>query len=144
VPPAVLLDTDVWSHLFGVRRVPTADVQRWRRLLLGRPTVISVQTRAEVTSGVLQKSLGPVRAGQILGQLHATFALPIDDEIADVCARLTAETKRIGHALHAKEHTGDRWIAATAIRWELPLLARDGIYRHAPGLRLLDDEETGD
>jgi hypothetical protein len=45
--------------------------------------------------------------------------------------------------LHAKEHTGDRWIAATAIRWEIPLLAGDGIYRHAPGLRLLDDEEAG-
>lgn len=46
----------------------------------------------------------------------------------------------MGHALHAKDHTGDRWIAATAIRWGLPLLSGDGIYRRAPGLNLLVEE----
>jgi len=33
---------------------------------------------------------------------------------------------------------GDAWVAATAIAYDLPLLAGDGIFRGAPGLRLLD------
>lgn len=106
--------------------------------------MISVQTRSEVMSGVLQKDLGSVRRDQILAQLEATDAVPIDAALADVCARLTADLRRIGHALQAKDHTADRWVAATAIRWDLPLLANDRIYRNAPGLRLMEDENTRD
>jgi predicted nucleic acid-binding protein len=42
----------------------------------------------------------------------------------------------IGHALSQKEHTGDRWIAATALRLGIPLVSNDGIFRNVPGLTL--------
>jgi hypothetical protein len=53
-------------------------------------------------------------------------------------ARFYAECRRIGHSLHDKHHTGDRWVAACAIAKDVDLLAGDDIYRDAPGLRLLD------
>lgn len=46
-------------------------------------------------------------------------------------AKLTAECKRMGHALHDKVHTGDRWIAACAIAKDIELLAGDGIFQNA-------------
>ncbi len=77
-------------------------------------------------------------------QLDDTATIPVTRELADTCARLSAEASRIGHGLQAKHHTGDRWIAATAIHLDVPLLTNDGIYRDTPGLRLLEDENTGD
>jgi predicted nucleic acid-binding protein len=108
-------------------------------LLTGRTIVISEQTRAEVIGGLLDAGIGDARSQAAIGQLDRTATVPVDDALADTCARLYADCKRIGHALHAKDHTGDRWVAATAIHLDVPLLAVDGIYRNVPGLRLLDD-----
>jgi len=46
--------------------------------------------------------------------------------------------RRAGHGLQNPAHAADRWVAACAVAKELPLFGRDGIYRDAPGLRLLD------
>ena len=51
-------------------------------------------------------------------------------------ARLRADCGRIGHALGRREHDGDRWIAATALRLGVPLVSDDRIFRGAPGLVL--------
>ena len=44
--------------------------------------------------------------------------------------------QRVSRALNQKEHTADRWIAATAIRVGIPLISNDGIFRGAPGPQL--------
>jgi len=118
------------------------SVVRWRTLLTGRAIVVSEQTRAEVIGGLLDAGIGRGRAQVALDQLSRTATVPVDDALADTCGRLYAECKRIGHALHAKDHTGDRWVAATAIHLDVPLLAVDGIYRNVPGLRLLEEEAS--
>lgn len=38
---AVLVDTDVWSALYGRRRDPSPRANRWRQLTAGRAVVIS-------------------------------------------------------------------------------------------------------
>ncbi len=38
--------------------------------------------------------------------------------------------------MHEKVHMGDLWIASAAIRWDVPLVAHDGIFRGCPGLTL--------
>lgn len=135
----MVLDTDVWSHLYG-RRGDHPAIPVWRVMLTGRLVVVSVQTRAEVIRGLIQRDLGQARRERIMGQLGGTATIPITRELADAYAHLAAEVTRIGHALQAKEHTGDRWVAATAIHLGVPLLAVDGIYRNAPGLLLLENE----
>ncbi len=103
-----------------------------------------MQTRAEVIRGVIQRELGEVRRTRILRQLDDTVTIPVTRELADTWARLAAELTTIGHGLQSKHHTGDRWVAATAIHLGVPLLANDRIYRNTPGLRLLEDENTDD
>lgn len=51
-------------------------------------------------------------------------------------AQLRADCEAAGHALGQKEHTADRWIAATAIRLGIPLVSNDRIFRGAPILKL--------
>jgi hypothetical protein len=38
--------------------------------------------------------------------------------------------------LAAREHSADRWIAATAIRLSVPPVSNDTMFRGAPGLEL--------
>ncbi|WP_197522429.1 PIN domain-containing protein [Occultella aeris] len=136
----MLLDTDVWSVLFArSTRTPDARTETWRNLLVGCGLVIATQTKAEVLAGLAINDLGAKRRESILSQLAGTSRVPVTEDVIVAYADLTADCKRAGHALYAKQHTGDRWVAATAIAVGVPLLAGDGIYAGAPGLEILTD-----
>jgi predicted nucleic acid-binding protein len=91
--------------------------------------VIATQTRAEVLVGVEQGGLGPERRAAILRQLDRVPTVPVSEDVVQSYARLTAECRRQGPGLHDKRHTGDRWVASTAIAIGAPLLANDRIYQ---------------
>jgi hypothetical protein len=44
---------------------------------------------------------------------------------------------RTGHGLGQTEHEADRWVAATAIWLQVPLVAHDGIFANVKDLELL-------
>ncbi|MHB1613831.1 MAG: PIN domain-containing protein [Actinomycetes bacterium] len=134
--PWVLLDTDVWSHLYIVSGRRDSRAPAWRTLLTGVGVAISAQTRAEVLAGMLIANWGEVRRDAARSQLNRTATVPVDERVIEAFAQLTAECRHLGHALQDKAHTGDRWIAATAIAWDLPLLSGDGVFVGAPGLWL--------
>ena len=71
-------------------------------------------------------------------QLEQTATIGVTERVIQAYATLTAECRRRGHGLQDKLHAGDRWIAATAVAWELPLLSGDRIFRGAPGVQLFD------
>ncbi|HVF03821.1 MAG TPA: hypothetical protein VNA20_03185, partial [Frankiaceae bacterium] len=54
-------------------------------------------------------------------------------------ARLRAECRKLGHAIADNSHTGDLWIAATAVRYNIPLVAHDGIFNDVPKLQLITE-----
>jgi len=60
-----------------------------------------------------------------------------DDALVSVCAELRHACEEVGHGLGAKAHDGDRWVAATALRRRVALVAHDRIFVGAPGLQLL-------
>lgn len=135
--PWVVLDTDVWSNLFARKARSDPLVLQWRAALEGKSVVIATQTRAEVLFGLAYKNLGPQRAGAIRRQLDTTPTVPVTEEVIQAYAELTANCMRAATGLHHKVHTGDRWVAATAIAIGAPLLAHDRIYQDAPGVQLL-------
>jgi predicted nucleic acid-binding protein len=96
-----------------------------------------MQTRGELLWGALYAAWGEARMATLRQQLSDTATIPVDAPLTDTYAELTARLKKSGHPLHDKPHTGDRWIAATAVHHGLPLLTGDGIYRDVPGLSLL-------
>ncbi|MGO1834970.1 MAG: PIN domain-containing protein [Actinomycetaceae bacterium] len=135
----VVIDTDVWSEIYLPRRARKSQhADRWRRLLTGRTVVISTQTRAEVMFGFAVSGWGPDRKSSAREALDRTATAPVDEPVVKAWAELGAACRHQGHALHAKEHTGDRWVASTAIALGAPLLARDAVYQGAPGLILAE------
>lgn len=134
---AAVVDTDVFSHLYVLRNSADPRVPGWRELLTGRRVLISFQTRSELLGGALANQWGPRRLSDLREILDQTPTIRADNEVVDAHAQLLAECRRAGHALHAKEHTGDRWIAACAIAKDADLLAGDGIYQGAPNVTLL-------
>lgn len=92
---------------------------------------------AEALGGALADGWGERRLDGLREILDRTPTIRADNDVVEAHARLYAECRRTGHALHAKTHTADRWIAACAIAKGVPLLAGDGIYAGAPGLEVL-------
>ncbi|WP_415972524.1 PIN domain-containing protein [Rhodococcus sp. 077-4] len=139
-PGAALLDTDVFSILYidparaAHRGHPVTDL---RARLAGLQVVIAFQTRAEVLAGAIAGNWGERRVAAARDKLDSAPTISIDREVVDAYAVLNAACKSADHALHAKIHTGDRWIAACAIAKGVPLLSLDGIYSGAPDLALL-------
>lgn len=134
---AALVDTDAFSLLFVRRGSSDPRIADWRELLTGRQVIISFQTRTELLAGAIADGWGERRATELRAILDRTPTIGVDDEVIDAHAALYAECRRMGHPLHDKAHTGDRWIAACAVAKGLPLLAGDGIYQTVPGLTLL-------
>ncbi|GAA3804031.1 PIN domain-containing protein [Nocardioides panacisoli] len=139
-PKNVVLDTDVYSALYtdperAERR--GLPVTTWLEALAGDRVLISFQTRAEVLAGLRAGNWGDSRRQTALAKLDAVPTIPADREVIDSYAELTSLCLRAGHALHAKVHTADRWVAACAVAKGLPLMSGDGIYQGAPGLSLL-------
>jgi predicted nucleic acid-binding protein len=103
--------------------------------------VIATQTRAEVLVGVLSSNWGPVRQLDVGRQLDDTPTVPVNNDVVERFAEIRA--RAAGLAIGDSSHTGDRWVAATAVAIEAPLLAIDRIYRDCPGLELLDKADHG-
>ncbi len=136
--PPVIVDTDVWSLVYSgdrSRREQHEQRRNWRALLLGRTVVIATQTRAEVLAGLL--ALGESRRTTIRKQLDNTSTIPVDETVIEHFAQLTYACRQRGDALGDKVHTGDRWIAATAMALDAPLLSGDHIFDNDPDLILL-------
>lgn len=134
---AVLVDTDVFSVAFVRKGAADPRLFAWREQLRDSRVVISFQTRAEVLAGALQAGWGTPRLQSVRTLLDDTPTVFEDVDVIDAYANLVVECRLVGHALHDRRHTADRWIASCAIAKELPLLAGDGIYASAPRLSLL-------
>jgi predicted nucleic acid-binding protein len=129
----ILIDTDV----FSADLVPGSRLaERYAPLITGRPAFISFQTAAELRYGAIRRGWGQPRILRMEATIERVEVVHSGPELVAVYAQLRADCVAAGHALGQKEHTADRWIAATAIRLGVPLVSNDGVFRGAPGLQL--------
>lgn len=129
-----MVDTSVFSARL-LRRASALD-DLYHPILAGRPAVISFQTAAEVRHGAIKGGWGLARLRRLetrLAEVDIAWAGP---ELVASYAQLRADCERVGHALGQRIHDADRWVAATAIRLGLPIVAHDGVFRDVPGLLL--------
>ena len=90
-----------------------------------------------VDYGALRAGWGELRRRRLERRVAELAVVQPDDEMIRLCAELRRGCRKIGHPLGSKIHDGDRWIAAAAIRLELPLASHDGVFKAAPRLELL-------
>ncbi|MGH9063003.1 MAG: PIN domain-containing protein [Acidimicrobiales bacterium] len=129
-----MVDTRVFSARL-LRRASALD-DLYLPMLASRPAVISFQTAAEVRHGAIKGGWGPARLRRLEVRLAEVDIAWPGPELVVGYAQLRADCERVGHALGQRIHDADRWIAATAIRLGLPLVAHDRVFRHVPGLIL--------
>jgi hypothetical protein len=72
-----------------------------------------------------------------MSRLQATIAqaqtVHSGPDLVVLHAQLRVECELIGHALGAREHNADRWIAATALRLNVPSSPTTGSSPESPG-----------
>src|SRR5687767_4449351 len=137
-PAVVVVDTSVISTELDERL--RGRRLEYERHLRGRSLLLSFQTVAELHYGALRAGWGELRTRRLQRLLtEQTRPVETDPKMAAIGARLRVDCERVGHGLAGKEHEGDRWVAATAIRLGLPLVAHDGIFFDVPDLQLITE-----
>lgn len=129
---AVVVDTMVVGWLLSDRPHQMAEV--YRKLIDGRTLWVPLQVVAELRFGMLKAGWGELRCARVERKLKELRVHQPDEQMAMIHAALRHECWKDGHALGQKDHDGDRWMAATAMRLEVPLVTHDAIFRGAPKL----------
>jgi predicted nucleic acid-binding protein len=131
----VVVDTGVFGARLTPRGKPLAS--GYRPLLAGRPALICFVSVAELCFGAQLAGWGTPRRTRLEHELASVQVVWPGPELADTYATLRAWCVQTGHGLGQKEHEADRWVAATAIRLDIPLVAHDAIFSNVKGLDLL-------
>ena len=95
-------------------------------------------TVAEVRFGAQLAGWGPPRLQRLEQRFSkARIVLPGPDLVAAYVKLRTACVRDGRRVLGQKAHEADRWVAATALWLDVPLVAHGNTYRRVPGLELL-------
>lgn len=127
----ILVDTNVVSYRYR----DDARFEPFKDALLGRVPAISYVTYAETLRGAYGASWSEKKVAQYEAHLRRQYMLiPADRETATRWARCVAECTAVGIDLGCDN---DWWIAATALRHDIPLLTNDQAFRRIPSLTVL-------
>jgi predicted nucleic acid-binding protein len=129
----------VVTGVFGARLTPAGHELAflYRPLLAGRPAVLSSVTVAELRFGAALAGWGTRRMRRLDAELAEVETLWPGPTLTAAYVGLRVWCVRAGHGLAHKDHEADRWIAATAMWLDVPLVAHDAIFKNVDGLQLL-------
>jgi predicted nucleic acid-binding protein len=127
-PRRVLIDTSVLVAR-EVERPLRQDPSQWQ-------VHICVVTLAEIKAGVLLARDVDQRVRRLttLESLDDVPSLPIDEEVAAEWAVLRASVAERGRRVNIN----DLWIAATALRFDMPVVTQDSDFFQLSGVRGLE------
>ncbi len=134
----LVLDTDVCSFFF--KRDSRAE--QYRPHLVGHTPCLSFQTVAELYQWAEINNWGQKRRAKLDQWLPTFVILPYDNETALAWAKIRAERRKQGRPISAT----DAWIAASALRYNCPLITHNvADYLHIANLTLITEtpNQTG-
>lgn len=112
---------------------------QFKDCLVARVPAISFITYAEALKGAHEAEWPDRRIAQYEAHMRRNYlVIPIDRNTAVEWARLVAECNKQGIDLGCDN---DWWIAATAVRHDIPLLTNDQAFRRIQALTVLPEIE---
>lgn len=123
---AVVVDTMVASAWLSQR--PSERKARWAPALGVERWLLPFVVVAEMRFGAEVAGWGARRRRALDGLIAGAGTMPPLPEVIDSYVDLRTWCVRTGHGLGAKEHEADRWVAAVALAWNLPLASDDSIF----------------
>jgi len=129
----VLLDTDVVSYLF--KRDSRGKL--YEAHLLNHELAIAIMTVAELFQWASMYRWGLARRQRLETWLELFTILPVDIEGCRAWAIVRARRDALGRAISPQ----DAWIAATALRYGIPLITHNvGDFQQIPRLKIISEQ----
>lgn len=126
----VLLDTDIFSFLFK----KDDRLQPYASHLKGKKLAISFMTVAELFQWASIRNWGIRRINQLEKSFDNYLIFPCDIELCRGWGEVRSMCRTVGHPISPQ----DAWIAATALRYELPLATHNiSDFEKVKGLNLI-------
>ena len=116
-PPAVLLDTDVFSYFFK----DDGRASAYRSDVSGRALYLSFMTVAELEQWAMVRRFGDAAITRLRSAIHAATVILPDAQTVRLWATVSVHRRQSGRPVS----TADGWIAATALRHGLPLITHN-------------------
>jgi predicted nucleic acid-binding protein len=129
----VVIDTGVFGAQLTRRTRPLGE-SYWP-VVEGRAALVSFVAVAELRFGARLAEWGPLR--RLDRELELAEIIWPGLELIAAYVALRCWCVRAGHALGQRDHEADRWVAATAMWLDVPLVAHDAIFATVEGLNLL-------
>lgn len=126
----LLIDTDIVSFIF--KGSDYADP--YAPLLRGHELALSFMTVAELFQWAILRQWGDRRLAQLEQYLLNYLVIPSDQPLCREWANVRSERQNVGRPISPQ----DAWIAATALRHNLPLVTHNlKDFRDIPNLQLI-------
>jgi tRNA(fMet)-specific endonuclease VapC len=128
------LDTDVFSFLMK----PT-DTRNpiYAKRVVGKLVAVSFVTVGELLFGAKKRKWGAGKISDLERRLRGAVIVPYDRLLCDAYGRLKAETRAAGVVVA----DNDMWIAASAVRHNVPLITHNRKhFENIPDLVLISEE----
>ncbi len=129
----LLVDTNIVSYLMKGDARAKPYVPHLENKLLA----ISFITVGELYFWAEKNNWGDNKRKALETTLHNYIVVPYDNEIAKLYARVAAERERAGHRIS----NNDAWIAASALRHEVPLVTHNSKdFEQIPSLNIITEQ----
>ena len=103
----------------------------------GKMVAVSFVTVGELLYGANKRKWGTKKIGDLEKRLRAAVIVPYDRLLCDTYGRLKALTREAGRPVA----DNDMWIAASAVRHNIPLVSNNRQhFEHVPDLVLISEE----
>ncbi|MEO0488319.1 MAG: type II toxin-antitoxin system VapC family toxin [Cyanobacteria bacterium P01_A01_bin.123] len=113
----LLIDTDIASFIF--KGSDYADP--YLTLLSNQELALSFMTVAELFQWAMLRQWGERRLSQLEQYLSNYLVIPVDQPLCREWAQVRSDCQRAGRPISPQ----DAWIAATALRYDLPLVTHN-------------------
>ena len=126
----ILIDTDIASFIFK----GSDYTDPYLPLLSGQELALSFMTVAELFQWAILRQWGDRRLAQLEQYLSNYLIIPVDQPLCREWARIRANRQSVGRPISPQ----DAWIAATALRHDLPFVTHNNKdFLDIPTLRLI-------